>query len=426
MSDAADIAETLAAAHDAIATGQLSLAATHIAAALSKDPFDETALAMLEALADCAPSPLSLVAMEGDVDYARAAVHAYVLQHRGDIGIALPLLVQVAQARPDVPFMGWVPRWLRKSGVLQQIDDQAVDAIAAHTASLLRSESQVPLPPEHYATFEGLLELVNQLRELSSKRRKLALLVSSILRRLQQHQSARRVARETYRVDPSGGAAVLVALASRQLGEFGEAVQWLRTALGHEPDDDAIRLDLADTLVDDGSFQAAADIYAVVLENAPNHSWAEPARMYALWLNGDDEQHAQLTDLAERSEAAASILRRVDEEPYRRDLPVPADPAAAAVKDAIEHMHMQPRRGGSSDNPGTLHMTAEHPEAPSITLALALAMSVLREHTRIVVDNAATPSPHPTHPKLFPHVCYGLGESCFRKSTTNPKNQFLG
>jgi tetratricopeptide (TPR) repeat protein len=361
-------------ARSCIAEGDLPQALQHLALALAANPNDEESLAILDAVAEHAPAAVELVEPANSMDFPVAAVRAHLLQRDGQYTEAVALLLAVIQLRPDVPFATWLHRWHSGGNPLLELSTNDVRKIASGIAEVLRQHPSVPAASEHQLTFECLLELVDGLRELSASRSKLALLASSLLRRVDEHRRAQRVAQETYEQEPTAGAAMLIALASRQLGQFATAIEWLECALEFDPGDTGYLLELADCHIDDGDFSAAATCYASVLDKEPEHTWARPASMYALWLTGDADQKYRLAQLAEQSEAAANILRRAESKPFQNNLPLPKDPAASAIFDVLEQLDAAERAGDSSARSGELQIRFEFPEAPSLLLALQLAL----------------------------------------------------
>ena len=110
-------AEYAAAAQDAAERGDLALALEQIAAALSFDPESAAHRAILALILTKTKNPLPLLATHGTMFFGSMALWAFLLAERGEVGRAVPLLLQVAAFRPAIPYLAWVLEWIETRGL---------------------------------------------------------------------------------------------------------------------------------------------------------------------------------------------------------------------------------------------------------------------------------------------------------------------
>jgi hypothetical protein len=123
-----------AIAESALWEGDLPHAAFHIGCALASDPARAEWRTLLERILATADDPLDIVPDEDGMYFATAAVRAYALASLGRHAEAIPLLIGIAVAKPEVPYLSeWGLAWLDEPGVVASLD---VDAITAALATL--------------------------------------------------------------------------------------------------------------------------------------------------------------------------------------------------------------------------------------------------------------------------------------------------
>src|SRR5687768_12704375 len=115
-------AHNVMTAKQALAKADLQHALFHITSALSTDPLHAEWRGMLDQIIARAPDAMVFVrADQAKSDYITAATRAYVHAKRGEVKEAVALLAQIAQARPDVPFLLWMREWVIQPGAAQQL-----------------------------------------------------------------------------------------------------------------------------------------------------------------------------------------------------------------------------------------------------------------------------------------------------------------
>ena len=89
---------------------------------LVTDPLRSEWLAVLDRIIVGVDDPIRLAPVEEETSFAMAAVHAYILGHLGRYDQAIGILLQVFAIRPDLPYVEWAYRWLKKPEVAKGFD----------------------------------------------------------------------------------------------------------------------------------------------------------------------------------------------------------------------------------------------------------------------------------------------------------------
>jgi hypothetical protein len=154
-------AEYAAAAQDAAERGDLQLALEQVAAALSFDPESAAYRAILALILTKTKNPLPLVAARGSVFFGSIALRALLLAERGEVGRAVPLLLQVAAFRPAIPYLAWTYEWVETRGLRGlRVDDVCLRARALLRAARV-AEHRLGCEPN----VRALIVLLEALRE---------------------------------------------------------------------------------------------------------------------------------------------------------------------------------------------------------------------------------------------------------------------
>ncbi len=99
-------------AQDAIDAGELGTALHHLAGALSADPLRPRFLELCDELFERLPDPIAATSPGERPWFGEVALHARALARDGRHTEAVHLLLQIAAARPDVPYLTWALEWL--------------------------------------------------------------------------------------------------------------------------------------------------------------------------------------------------------------------------------------------------------------------------------------------------------------------------
>lgn len=259
----------------AMAEGDLSHAAHHVAAAVAADPGRDDLLELVDRLAEAAGGTepaIELFPLERTW-YGAAAVRArLMLEDTPDD--ALDLLCQIAVVRPDCPVLGWA---------VPHADRLDTEEAVGSLARLLGLELD-PTSPEGEALWSPVMELLGALLAREPDVEPLATLAAMLTRRAGRLEEAYAMAVATWARFRSWRAAVAWANAARAVGRWDDAVRAWTEALSIEPDDLSVRLDWGDALLDRGELAAARERYAEVLAREADHAWAAPSALYVDWL----------------------------------------------------------------------------------------------------------------------------------------------
>ncbi|HEU4326448.1 MAG TPA: tetratricopeptide repeat protein [Roseiflexaceae bacterium] len=370
--------------------GDPAHAVSHLAWALARDPQDRRALALLERAIRAARDPLALapISTTEPTPYPIIAVRALLLRRQGQLDEALHLMAQIYQVVPDAPFLAWVTEWAADEegfeatdpGVMalligslstqlsQGLGQGSADALTALTPALLRYQATHPQPGAVGA------------------------LLSTLVRKQGQLDEAMALAWSAYAAEPGYMTAAILGGAHRALGATAEAVAAYRAALGFEPDDLPIRLDLGDILCENGQFIEGLAAYGEVLAREPQHSWALPSTLYYRAVlephGGWEEQlehYAQANPDNGRAQYLAGQLA-----PYHSWLPCPRDAIVNAIETALRDNHELVS--------GDITVSLSALESPSARLAVERALARHSPDARLVVSVEQLQRPDPRLP----------------------------
>lgn len=167
-------AEYAAAAQSAAERGDLPLALEQIAAALSFDPESSAHRAILALILTKTKNPLPLLASQGSVFFGSMALRALLLAERGEVGRAVPLLLQVAAFRPGIPYLAWVHEWIETRG----LRGVPVDEVCLRTRAVLRAARA---DEDRLACETNVRALVALLHALAEERTVVVAMINEVL-----------------------------------------------------------------------------------------------------------------------------------------------------------------------------------------------------------------------------------------------------
>jgi tetratricopeptide (TPR) repeat protein len=378
--------EEVEVARAAIAARDFEHAVSHLAAAVVSDPTRTEWLALLDVVAESAPDPLSLLPPSGaePMYVGHACVRAFLLARQGHYADALTLLVQVAEACPDRPFLDWGVTWLTEPGVVETVRvPAAVAFLKVCYERHVNADRAVP-------SLDGVLPIAERLRAAHQDEPDVLLLAASLLRRADRLEEGLAVAREAFDAQPSWATATAVALVHRAQGQVDEALEWYARGLEHDPEDLTARLDMADMLLDRWDLGRAIRLYEEVLRRQPAHPWAAPSAAAArVLLTGREKWKTHLQALCsgdpanERARQMAEGLARVPEA-YVEEVPEPQEAMANVLRQVIAKQV----EAGSR-----LKIKLSHLEAPSCVRAVHRELERRGVTLEITVEQVPTPDP---------------------------------
>ncbi|MBK7078687.1 MAG: hypothetical protein IPH44_41125 [Myxococcales bacterium] len=279
-----------ALARQALAQRDLPHALHHIGCALTHDPMHRERMAVLNEIIAAAPDPMALVRLEGDVSFVDAANKSYVLAWMRRWSEAMDLITDVAEIRPDIPYMLWCEWWMSQPGVLASIPlDEIIGGIVV---DILKIASKCPIPTgaddPRKPTLESGARILAAIRQLHPAEGMLWFGSSMVARRIGATGEALQFAQHAYQIDPSWKAAVGVANALRDAKRLDEAAQWFAQAIEHDPQDVSAHLDCGDMMLDADRLADAQRQYEAATGKEPDHPWATASLLYLRYLGNKD------------------------------------------------------------------------------------------------------------------------------------------
>lgn len=366
-------------ARQALAAGDLAHALHHVGCALASNPMHPEWMQLLAQIIGAAPDPLALTAIDGDTSFIDAANRAYALAYGGRWEEALDLITDVAEIRPDVPYLAWCEWWLTQPGVAESLTfDQFARGILVDFA---RIASRCPVGMREDDPRRGNVEasarVLRMLRGLYAREPFMWFTSALIARRLGTFEEGLAMAQQAYQLEASWRNAIGVANLLRDLAKVDEAAGWYRRALSHDPKDVSAHLDTGDMLLDHERWDDAIGAYEEALRKEADHPWATASIYYARFRqSGDPTQRLcllRLTEDGRGNDRARELARRLDPPmPYLTYLPRPGDASCNALNHVFEQMYESPASHAGS----TVRMRLSHVEAPSVLAAFWLQMEM--------------------------------------------------
>jgi tetratricopeptide (TPR) repeat protein len=391
-----------ALARQALAQRDLPHALHHIGCALTHDPMHRERMQLLNEIIAAAPDPMALVQLEGDVSFVDAANKSYVLAWMGRWVEALDLVTDVAEIRPDVPYLKWCEWWMSQPGVLASIP--LPEIIGGIVVDILKIASRCPIPTEaddaRKPTLESGARILAAIRQLHPAEGMLWFGSSMVARRIGATGEALQFAQHAYQIDPSWKAAVGVANALRDAKRVDEAAQWFAQALKHDPKDVSAHLDCGDMMLDADRLTDAQQQYDAALKKEPDHPWATASNLYIRYLTNKDAPTKlallRLTEAEPPNHRAEELYEKLDPPRlYLNRLPHPADASANALNAIFEEMFDNPAQHHGS----TVRLKLSHLESPSVVGAFWLQMEMWGPQVGFDYQVETIQQPDPRQPK---------------------------
>jgi len=402
--------DDVALARQALAQRDLKHAMHHVGCALTHDPMNRERMMLLNEIIAAAPDPMALVDFQGEASFVDAANKAYVLAWMRRWPEALDLITDVAEVRPDIPYMMWCEWWMTQPGVMQSM--ALPEIISGIIVDLLKIASSCPVPTPkddpRLVTLESSARILAAFRALHPAEGLMWTASSMVARRLAVAGEAMGFAQQAYAIDPSWKSAIGVANALRDDKQIDDAATWFRRALGHDRTDVSAHLDMGDMFVDANRLDEATREYESALVKEADESWATASLLYLRYLRvRDPGTRLALLRLTEGDEpnARAKALCDLLDPPkrYVNRLPHPADASANALNAIFEEMFENP----ASHHGSTVRLKLSHVESPSVVASFWLQMEMWGPKVGFDYQVETIQTPDPRQPKAqVPYVLW--------------------
>jgi tetratricopeptide (TPR) repeat protein len=363
----------LALARLALDEDDLDHVATHLGHAIAADPSLAAVYRALDDLDDTAGGALALFPADGGVYIGTGAARSYLLARSGALDEALGLLCLVVRAQPGKPWAA--PGWLTAPGLAGRLDpEQAASALTRLAIGL-----PDPAEPDLAARLRPFLDLARAVVVAHPDRADLAAPLSGLARRLGAADEAIAWCRDAERAGPGGPAAIMLGYALRSAGRFDEMHEaWLR-ALGRDPGNVALHVDIAEGLARRERRDEGLAWLDKALALAPDHPKAFPSACEMRYARDGDVAHlVRLADWwrahPEHDYAHDMLAKACRDRPWLRLVPWPRE---AICNLLVRFAEQNPQPEALRRATGTVTLSAlEVPSALAVFRALAPGLLV--------------------------------------------------
>ncbi|MCC7449799.1 MAG: hypothetical protein IT324_20430 [Anaerolineae bacterium] len=383
-------------AQKAFREGELRHAVYHLSWALSKDPQRREWLALLDQIIAASNQPFWLVPLQKGIDFANAAVAAYIYAKSGNIERALQIMTEISQVAPQASYLSWIVEWLADSEAAASVTPNTMMVLVSALISHYPGDNIDETTKHHFAR---ILPALAQSRTNNPHVGELAALQASLLRKLGKLDESVAAAQAGYTAAPNWLTAMQLGAAYRSKGQIDEALTAYGSAIAHQPNDDSVRLDAGDMLCQSGRIADGVRFYKEVLDRTPNHPWAAPYYCYYQYrLTKAQTWYDQLQQFASQhpeNVEAEKLVRAVQRQTsaYTSYLPEPSE----AIINIIRQFAAQ-NKPGIKGKGGNFNVGISALEAPS---AISAVQRFLHENygVGLNVGVAELQTPDPRYPR---------------------------
>lgn len=387
--DSPTLQDCLRLAGEAVTQAQWTPALAYLAWALEVDPVSPEARALLERILRAARDPLGHVSFTrgAETPYQIGAIRAYIHAWRGQLDEAVVAMAQVYQVVPGLPYLPWLVEWLSPERAVT-VEANAMGVLVAALLGKLEAGNV-----EDCAAVEKLVPALARyaVDHPQAARTYCIVVILRLIRTLGKGDEAFAIAEQACRTSPNQYTAIALSMAYKARGDIQAAVAALRDALGYEPDNLDIRLDIGDILCDIGQIKEGLAAYQEVLVREPRHAWALPSYLYHRALLEPDGpwQHQLGEYVAENPDNVRAHELNTLLQPYVLFLPEPTDATINLLRrSAEEQLEIQ-----------KLDLSLSSLESPSARLAVELYQAEHFGKAALTVDVAEIQQPDPRLPR---------------------------
>ncbi|MEU6021742.1 tetratricopeptide repeat protein [Micromonospora sp. NPDC047134] len=284
--------EELALAREALAAGDLTHAADHVAGALARAPTLPEVHETLARLAAASGSGgLDLFPLHHHTFVGAVVARAHLLAAAGRPAEGLDLLVAAAAHAPRTDWAG-VP-WVTSPELVEQLGPDRVARVLMQVCAAAPD----PVPRPDRAALAPYLTLARNAITVHPEHALLLGTASALARRAGEVPLAVRWASRGVRAAPSKMGEVWLGYALRSAGRTREGLAALRRAVDHDPEDLAVYADIAGTLADHGRLDEALSWIEQALVRNPSFDCAvHTAHRLRFQRDGDVRHLVALAD----------------------------------------------------------------------------------------------------------------------------------
>ena len=215
------------AARQAIAAEDWRLAFEQTGAALAFNPESAAYLELLAEALQGAREPLAYLNLSEDAFFGLVAVRAWALNRVGNFDEALETLLEVVLFRPEIPYLSWLPTWLRAAPAITRTTLERNWPLLREFFELVRGATA---KSSFTANVDGAAALLGAFRAKSIEPVPVTLLHSALLRACGRSVEALTLVRAA--ADRLKNSLVFVELANiaEELGDEAQRREALRRA----------------------------------------------------------------------------------------------------------------------------------------------------------------------------------------------------
>jgi tetratricopeptide (TPR) repeat protein len=374
MAAEVNLREELANAQRALDADDLEHAAHHLARAIELGHDNDAVLDLVEVYARVAGADgLETVAIREDgMSHGRGALRAALLAHLGRWSEAIPLLMTIQAAVPEISYVDWLLDWLEDDAAVSGIDPDRFGACAMAVMSVASPQSEVA---------HSLLAALRALADFHSASEPLFLAHCRALSEKGDLAKALTLAQTRIDLKPTVNAYVALAGVHRRAGRLLEAIESFREASAIDPKNEAVLLDIGDSFLELGELEEALAAYRSAIEVAQNSDWGHASADFVnVLLDDDPDARARLLERASldgASTRATELALRIA--PFAHGLPPRPESCISLL------------RGGTQRDYTPVEIGISSLESPS-------AFACVRRFWPDVPIDAAVPAPDPREP----------------------------